>query len=287
MHMGIARTALIAWLDARVHEGRFVLRIEDIDGPRVVEGSAASILRDLEWLGLDWDGPIEFQSSRSELYQRALADLETKGLVYPCTCSRKEIRAASAPHGPSDEGPRYPGTCRGGARPKPNRQAAYRFRTPKGRVIEQLDRRLGPIGQDVEASVGDFVLRRSDGLWAYQLAVTVDDYLQGVTCIVRGEDLAASTPRQLLLRGALYSDAPALETLHVPLVIGNDGRRLATRDGAAAVAETRADGARPAAVVGQLAATLGLASAGDERTPRELLEAWAERLEDSTSQPAG
>jgi glutamyl-tRNA synthetase len=277
MHLGLAQTALAAWLDARAQGGRIVLRMEDVDTGRVVPGSEASLVEDLTWLGLDFDGPIVRQTARSDAYAAALEQLAREGRVFSCTCSRREIREASAPHGPSDEGPRYPGTCREGARPKPGRRPALRFRTAPGDVVRHWDRRLGHLDQDVHSEVGDFVLRRSDGLWAYQLAVTVDDLAQGVTCVVRGEDLARSTARQLVLRRTLDPEAPALDTLHVPLVLGPDGRRLAKRDGSASVGEARAAGVSPERVVGRLAAALGLLERPEPVRAEELIPAWRRR----------
>lgn len=284
MHAGIAQTALAAWLDARAHDGRLLLRIEDIDRPRVMEGAEEGILRDLEWLGLTWDGPVLRQSERDEAYRAALDALERQGRIFPCTCSRKEVRAAaargepgeaSAPHGP--DGPRYPGTCRNHFRPRPGRTPALRLRTEPGDRVAHTDRRLGLIDQDVHWSVGDFVLRRADGLWAYQLAVTVDDLGTGVSSVVRGEDLFGSTPRQLWLRSLLDPGAPPPTTLHTPLVIGPDGRRLAKRDGATAVAGRRAEGTPAEVVVGELAAGLGLLDTPEPVRPEALIDRWAER----------
>ncbi len=192
MHPGHARTALVTWLQARKHGGRIVMRIEDIDRPRVVPGSADAICRDHEWLGLDWDeGPV-FQSSHDEAYERALRRLEAAGMVYPCTCSRKEIAAiASAPHG--DDGLRYPGTCRSGVT-QPGKLPAFRFvfEDPSPGFEDAL------CGTYPEGRTGgDFVLRRADGIWAYQLAVVVDDAEAGISEVIRGEDLLSSTPRQI------------------------------------------------------------------------------------------
>ncbi|MEM7679161.1 MAG: glutamate--tRNA ligase family protein, partial [Myxococcota bacterium] len=257
--------------------------IEDIDQTRCKPEAENEILRDLRWLGLDWDagpdraahqGPFR-QSERTPLYRSALASLTTMGRVYPCTCSRKEIAlAASAPHGPADEGPRYPETCRNVARPKPGRHPAMRLQTRETDVIEHRDRRLGDLGQNVHAVVGDFVIRRSDEHWAYQLAVSVDDALQDVTDVVRGDDLAGSTARQLLLRRILYPERPPLRTLHVPLMTDESGRRLAKRTGGHTIAGLRAEGATPAKIIGQLAASVGLNPGGHPKEPTDLLTAW-------------
>lgn len=275
MHLGVARTSLAAWLDARKAGGQILLRIEDIDAPRTVPGAAEGLMEDLHWLGLDWDGPPTWQSQRSTHYEAAIATLREKGRVYGCTCSRKEIAlASSAPHGASDEGPRYPGTCRGGPT-KPGRPEALRLRTEPG--IDSVafeDLVFGPQREDVHASASDFVLRRSDGLWAYQLAVTVDDLLQGVTRVVRGSDLLASTGRQILLRRLLRPAEERLETLHVPLVLGPDGKRLAKRDRAASIAALRAQGMAPERVVGILAASLGLVPADQSISAAALIEMW-------------
>ena len=215
------------------------------------------------------------QSERTDRYLAALDVLGQQGRTFLCTCSRKEIAlTASAPHGPSDEGPRYPGTCRDAFRPRPGRNPAVRLRTELGDVITHHDRALGALDQDVHAAVGDFILRRTDGLWAYQLAVTVDDLAQGVTTIIRGADLAGSTPRQLLLRRLLDADAGPVDTLHVPLMLGEDGQRLAKRSGSTTVAAHREAGRRPEAIIGELAAGLGLVPEGVEVSAEELVEAW-------------
>ncbi len=282
IHQGIARTSLGAWLDARSIGGRLILRIEDVDTVRTVSGAADAIRRDYEWLGLDWDegpdiggpsGPY-VQSERAEHYRRALEQLSARGRTFECSCSRKEVLAASAPHGPGDEGPIYPGTCRSGARVRPGRTPAIRFRTEDDDVVEIVDRLRGVVRQNVAKTVGDFILRRSDGLWAYQLAVTVDDLRQGVTTVVRGSDLLSSSPRQSLLRSLFDPTAVPLEFVHLPLVLGAHGARLSKRDGAVPIARMREAGWRPEVVVGRLAHSLDLVE--DDRPVRasELLDAW-------------
>ena len=251
MHLGHARTALVTWLRARKLRGRIVMRIEDIDRPRIVPGAADQICRDHEWLGLDWDeGPI-LQSSRDEAYERALARLEEMGLLYPCTCSRKEIaEIASAPHG--DDGLRYPGTCRGGVS-RPGRAAAIRFRfdDPSPGFEDLLH------GQFPEGEVGgDFVLRRADGIWAYQLAVVVDDAEMAMTEVIRGEDLLSSTPRQIALYEALGYRLPGFA--HLGLVLDESGTRLSKRHGGTAIEELRQAGRSSEFVIGMLACSLGL-----------------------------
>lgn len=280
LHLGIARTLLAGWLDARANDGTLRLRIEDIDRPRVVPGAADALMRELEWLGLGWDGPVVWQSERDAAYTAALDHLAAIGRSFPCTCSRKEIAqvsAPSAPHGPADDGPRYPGTCRDPAHRRADRPAAIRFATRPTDRVRHLDLAYGLVEQDVHAAVGDFVIRRSDGLWAYQLAVTVDDLAQGVTRVVRGADLLSSTPRQLVLRAALDAAAPPLETLHVPLVRSADGRRLAKRDGDAGVGSRRARGESAAALRGLLGASLGLLDRAEPAEAHELIAAWRTR----------
>ncbi|MFN8542958.1 MAG: tRNA glutamyl-Q(34) synthetase GluQRS [Candidatus Binatia bacterium] len=265
LHLGSAATALVAWLSARAAGGRLVLRVEDLDPPRVVAGAEARQLDDLRWLGLDWDegpdvgGPHApyRQSERAAHYAAAIAALERRGLVYRCDCSRADVaRVASAPHA-GEEGPRYPGTCRtrdpGATAWK--RPPALRLRVPDETVTVE-DALHGPLRENVWRSAGDFVLRRGDGVFAYQLAVVVDDLAMGITEVVRGHDLLGSTPRQVLLARLLGGTPPAVA--HVPLVLSTDGTRLAKRSGMVLVRERRAAGATPAEVVGEIARTLGL-----------------------------
>ncbi|MET0397598.1 MAG: tRNA glutamyl-Q(34) synthetase GluQRS [Longimicrobiaceae bacterium] len=283
LHLGNARTALLAWLHARAAGGRFVMRVEDLDRARVRPGYMQAQLDDLRWLGLDWDegpdvgGPHApyLQSERQADYTAAVARLEAAGLLYPCFCSRREIAAAaSAPHGPADEGPRYPGRCR--ERPPgpagAGGTAALRFRVAPGRVGFR-DLLQGDAAFDPEAETGDFVVRRKDGVAAYQLAVVVDDAAMGITHVVRGADLLPSTARQLLLYRALGLHPP--EFLHVPLMLGADGERLAKRHGAVSLAELREAGAAPARVAGWLASTCGLAAPGEEVEAPELVSRFA------------
>jgi glutamyl-tRNA synthetase len=286
LHLGNARTALLSWLAARAGGGRYLMRVEDLDGPRVRPGLEGRILDELRWLGLDWDegpdvggpaGPYR-QSERLSRYDAALAALRRSGLAYPCFCSRAEIAAASqAPHGPSDEGPRYPGTCRALTAAEAQRRAearrpAWRFRVPQGEVTFD-DGVHGVRRHDVERETGDFVVARADGIPAYQLAVVVDDAAMGVTDVVRGDDLLSSTARQILLFQALGLPVPRFA--HVPLVVGDDGARLAKRHGALSLGELRARGVAPEAVVGLLASLAGLAPRGARLAPRALVDGFS------------
>lgn len=215
LHAGSLVAALASWLDARAHDGRWLLRIEDVDKPRAVDGADRVIMQQLQALGLHWQGEVLWQSRRDAIYQEALETLQADGLVYGCGCTRREIADSARPGLAGIDGERpYPGTCRHGL--APGRQArAWRLRVPDG-VESFLDRWLGPQSQDVARAVGDFVLRRADGLWAYQLAVVVDDAAQGITDIVRGADLLGSTARQRVLARCLGLPLPRV--MHVPLV---------------------------------------------------------------------
>jgi glutamyl-tRNA synthetase len=250
-----------------------LLRIEDLDRARCRPEHEADLLFDLEYLGLTWDGPVLRQSERGGVYAEALARLQDQGRLYPCFCSRAEIaRAASAPHGLPDEGPRYPGTCRDlGASEREararTRRPALRF-VPRPGVTRFDDLLHGPTEQDVASVVGDFVVRRNDGVASYQLAVVVDDAASGVTHVLRGDDLLTSTPRQIQLQEALGLPRPAYA--HVPLLLGEDGKRLAKREGAFAVTDLRRAGVPAEKVIGLLALWSGL---GDGRpvAARELV----------------
>ncbi|HEX2080848.1 MAG TPA: tRNA glutamyl-Q(34) synthetase GluQRS [Longimicrobium sp.] len=277
LHVGNARTALLAWLHARAAGGAFVMRVEDLDVGRVRPGIMERQLDELRWLGLDWDegpdagGPCApyVQSARQGLYDHALRRLAERGLLFACTCSRRDIaQAASAPHA-GEEGPRYPGTCRERlADPAvPSLLAhgrgafALRMRVEPEAVCF-ADGVMGDCCFDPAAEGGDFVVRRRDGAAAYQLAVVVDDAAMRITHVVRGADLLASTARQILLYRALDLPIPAF--LHVPLMLGADGERLAKRHGAVSLGELREAGAPPERVAGWLAATCGLAETGEE-----------------------
>ncbi|HET7269645.1 MAG TPA: tRNA glutamyl-Q(34) synthetase GluQRS [Rubrobacter sp.] len=267
LHLGNLRTALLAWLFARSAGARFMVRVEDLDRSRVRPGVEEEQLADLRAIGLDWDGPVVRQSDRMGLYKEAIVRLGDRDLLYPCYCTRAEIRAAaSAPHGISTAD-RYPGTCREltrierAEREAAGRPPALRVRSEDVRVMFE-DRLLGRF----EELVDDFVVRRNDGTPAYQLAVVVDDAAQGIGEVVRGADLADSTPRQILLARLLALPEPTYA--HVPLVLGPDGQRLAKRHGSVTLSE-RDEG--PESVRAWMARSLGLAEAGEMPTVKELL----------------
>lgn len=240
LHAGSLVAALASYLDARAHQGEWLLRIEDIDGPRCISGADQAILHQLQQCGLQWDGDVIYQSHRSQLYQQALDRLIAQGLVYPCGCTRKEIEESQALLGLNLERHKaavYPGTCRNGLHGKSAR--AWRFNVQKWSAlrgspwVNWTDRRLGEQTQNVQAEVGDFVLKRADGLWAYQLAVVVDDASQHISHVVRGEDLTDNTARQCLLQEALGLQHP--HYLHTPLVLGINGEKLSKQNAAKAL----------------------------------------------------
>jgi glutamyl-tRNA synthetase len=267
LHLGSAACALVAWAWARSSGGAFVLRVEDIDTPRVKAGVESRQLEDLRWLGLDWDEGPDIggahapyrQSERLARYDAALESLASRGLTYYCDCSRADIaRVASAPH-EGDEGPRYPGTCRElGLRERAFKRApAIRLKVPDGDV--QVDDLLqGSFTENVGRRVGDFVLRRGDSVYAYQLAVVVDDVAMGITDVVRGADLLGSTARQILLAELLGATPPRYA--HHAMVMSEHGGRMAKRGGGETLHTEREAGAPAGAVVAALAAALGLAS---------------------------
>ncbi|MBG9386540.1 tRNA glutamyl-Q(34) synthetase GluQRS [Caenimonas aquaedulcis] len=265
LHSGSLVAALASWLDARAQSGCWLVRIEDVDTPRCVPGAAEHILRQLADCGLHADEPPLWQSRRGASYETALQQLTAQGRAYPCACSRKDIEAALAAMGHPHQRHAelvYPGTCRDGLQGKPAR--AWRFRVEPG-LLAWRDRRLGAQHQDVEREVGDFILKRADGLWAYQLAVVVDDAAQGITHVVRGEDLADNTARQIQLQRALGFATPAY--LHTPLVLGANGEKLSKQNGAQAV-----DTSDPMTVLSAAAAALGLAAHAGPRA--DALAAW-------------
>jgi glutamyl-Q tRNA(Asp) synthetase len=256
LHAGSLVAALASWLDARAHGGQWRLRIEDVDTPRCVAGAGEAILQQLAQCGLHPDGEVLWQSQRGPVYQQALDALIDQGLAYPCGCSRKDIEAAQALPTARHKAQVYPGTCRHGLQGKPAR--AWRLNVQAVRQAHGLapltrwhDRRLGEQAEDVAQEVGDFVLRRADGLWAYQLAVVVDDAAQGITDVVRGQDLADNTARQIVLQHALGLPTPRY--LHTPLVLGPNGEKLSKQNGAAPL-----DLGEPLAALNQAAQALGL-----------------------------
>jgi glutamyl-tRNA synthetase len=265
LHLGSAACALVAWAWTRSQHGTFVVRVEDIDTPRVKAGVESKQLEDLRWLGLDWDeGPDVGgahapyrQSERLARYDEALDSLARRGLTYYCDCSRADIaKVASAPH-EGDEGPRYPGTCRElGMRERTwKRSPAVRLRVPD-RDIEVNDLLQGSFKENVSQRVGDFVLRRGDGVYAYQLAVVVDDLAMGISDVVRGADLLGSTARQILLADLLGGTPPRYA--HHAMVLAEDGGRMAKRGGGSTLHDARSSGAEASAVVSVLASALGL-----------------------------
>lgn len=267
LHLGGAWTALASWALARAGGGKTVLRVEDIDTPRVVRASSSRIAEDLDWLGLDWDeGPAAggshapyTQSERASVYDEKLAKLAAAGLTYPCDCSRAEIsRVASAPH--TGEELVYPGICRDLSPDREmKRLPAVRLRVPDSATVAFDDLVRGPIQQDVHASVGDFVLRRGDGVYAYQLVVAVDDAAMRISHVIRADDLLASTARQLLLLRLLDTPAAHLPSYaHVPMVLAADGDRLAKRLGSATIRALRDRGLDAPIILGHLAHGLGL-----------------------------
>lgn len=283
LHAGSLVAALASWLDARAHGGVWLVRIEDVDTPRCVPGADRAIVQQLAVCALQPDEPVVWQSQRQALYAQALQQLRARGWAYPCACTRHDIEAAWAARGVLRQRHTalpYPGTCRpeaGGLRGRPAR--AWRLHV--GRVIAELglpvplcwhDRRLGLQTQDVQAAVGDFVLQRADGLWAYQLAVVVDDAAQGITDVVRGEDLADNTPRQIVLQHAL--GVPTPRYLHTPLVRGANGEKLSKQNGAQAI-----DLRDPLAALAAAAAVLALPAPASTlpASLRRWTEAWAQR----------
>lgn len=299
LHAGSLVAALASWLDARAHGGQWLVRIEDVDTPRCQPGAADFILHQLATCGLVSDGPVWVQSQRSAAYAQALARLQAAGLAYACACTRKDIDQALQASGqtrPRHAELRYPGTCRQGTGDRPGR--AWRLLTSPGpdgqprscEFSEQKrpsaldgeaqkapffddqtwhwhDRLAGWQQQNVEQQVGDFVLRRADGLWAYQLAVVVDDAAQGITHTVRGADLADNTPRQILLQHALGLPHPVY--LHTPLVLGANGEKLSKQNGAAAL-----DLSHPLTALNAAAQALGLPAQPLETPLGDALGVW-------------
>ena len=277
MHLGNIFSALMAWLSVRSQGGRMVLRIEDLDtrcqNPRWSE----LFIEDLRWLGLDWDEGPFYQRDRTALYEEALDRLAASELTYPCFCTRAELHAASAPHA-CDGTPIYAGTCRGLSPAEIARRAAVRppatrLRVPgvedDSDVVEFVDRVYGAQCEALAAECGDFLIRRSDGIFAYQLAVVVDDAAMGVTEVVRGNDLLSSTPRQIYLQNLLGYPHP--HYAHVPLLVAADGRRLSKRDHDCGMDELRERFGSPAALLGYIAHLAGIAPDAEPRSAEELI----------------
>jgi glutamyl-queuosine tRNA(Asp) synthetase len=252
LHLGNLRTALASWLSARASGGRWIIRMEDVDGPRCRRELGEAQLRELAALGLDSDAPVRWQSGRGDRYRQALERLHGAGRLYPCACSRKDLRVmASAPHGEDGLRP-YPGRCR--ARAWEGFDRALRFRLPEGKVAWE-DRLLGPQQDDPAGLTGDPLLFRRDGCFAYHLAVVVDDGDQGVTEVVRGGDLRPVTATQICLQEALGFPRPAYG--HLGMVVGSGGGRLGKREGALGLEALAAEGIRPEEVLGWLGWSLG------------------------------
>lgn len=267
LHLGNLRTALLAWLHARLQNGRFLLRMEDLDTPRVVTGSAEKLLRDLEWLGIDWDGEVIYQSDRLESYQSVLDSLTQQNLVYPCYCSRKDIQqAASAPHGQLGV---YPGTC-----------AHLSAQQRKENQVNKNPAIRLRVSDALQETCGDFVVKRADNLFAYQLAVVVDDLEQGVTEVVRGADLQSSTARQLYLAQLLAPESTPIRYLHAPLLYDQSGQRMSKRDGSQSGEEWRNKGGSADSLVTHLAHGLDLISSLEPVSAQTLLSSLTlEQLE--------
>jgi glutamyl-Q tRNA(Asp) synthetase len=287
LHAGSLVAALASWLDARAMNGRWLVRIEDVDTPRCVAGADQVILAQLAACGLHADEPVVWQSQRSEAYQAALQQLSQRGLAFPCGCSRRDIEAAwrasgqvRMRHGELV----YPGTCRHGLQGKTARAQRLRCTHADGSdvVIAWADRRLGAQTQDITQTIGDFVLQRADGLWAYQLAVVVDDAAQGITHVVRGVDIADSTARQIHLQRQLGLPTP--QYLHTPLVLAADGQKLSKQNGARAF-----DVRDPLAALRAAGAVLGIEAHGV--TVADWLacavQCWAAKFVPPLSAPSG
>ena len=277
MHLGNAFSTLMAWLAARSAGGRMILRIEDLDTRARDRAVADTLMRDLEWLGLDWDEGPYWQSERGDVYAEAIGRLDAMGLVYPCFCSRAELHAATAPHA-SDGTPIYQGTCRGlsqeevavrsAVRPPATRLVVPASDDPAGTIAFD-DLAFGHVEENLALECGDFLVRRSDGVVAYQLAVAVDDGLMGVTQVVRGCDLLGSVARQMYVQRLLGLPSPGFG--HVPLLVAADGRRLSKRDRDLDLGVIRKRGVRPERVVGALAAAVGLVRPGEELAASDLI----------------
>lgn len=264
MHLGNVFAALLSWLSARSRGGRWLLRIEDLDPGRSRQSYADLLMDDLEWLGLTWDGEPVYQSQRSDIYNDYFLELQRQGLTYPCYCTRADLLATQAPH-ESDGRVVYPGTCR--QRPAQNGPAAVRLMVPD-ETVTFTDGHYGTQSVNLARQVGDFIIRRRDGAWAYQLAVVVDDALMGVTEVVRGRDLLLSSPQQIFVARLLGLSSPVFA--HFPLLCNTSGQRLSKRDRSLDMEALRSQH-QPADIIGMLARVAGLTSESGPLTPDELL----------------
>ncbi len=291
LHLGNLMCALLAWLSAKKQGGKILLRVEDLDAARCpfMGENTKYMLDDLAWLGLEFDGEVLYQSRRAEVYQHYFAELQEKGLIYPCYCSRAELHATTAPH-LSDNTPIYDRRCllraERGELPPEGRKPAWRVKVPDAELAF-ADGLRGEYRENLLRDCSDFVVRRADGVFAYQLAVVVDDALSGVTEVVRGGDLLFSTPRQIYLQQTLGFDTPAY--YHIPLLTDAAGRRLSKRDGDGCMESVRAKYKDAAPVLGALAAALGLLPKPEAVTLSELLPLFAvEKLpRDTVKLPEG
>ena len=271
MHFGNVFSACMSWLSARSQGAGFIVRLEDIDERCRVPRNSQLLLEDLAWLGIDWDEEPLHQVGREDIYRETLESIAEQALVYPCFCSRADLHSASAPHA-SDGTPIYQGTCKGLdaaaiAAKRVLKEPAWRVEVPD-ETISFTDAHLGPYSQNLADQCGDFVLLRSDGAYAYQLVVVVDDYLSGVTEVVRGDDLIGSTPRQIWLHRLLRHPQPTYA--HHPVLLSPDGKRLSKRDKSLDMGYMR-DRMTPEEMVGKVAAIAGLVEDEEPCTLQELI----------------
>jgi len=269
MHLGNVFSALLSWLSAKSQGGQWLLRIEDIDPGRSRQAYADLLMSDLEWLGLSWDGEPVYQSQRSDIYEHYFQMLKAQGMTYPCYCTRADLLATQAPH-ESDGRVVYPGTCRH-LPPQPGKPAATRLIVPDS-DISFVDGHYGAQSVNLAHQVGDFIIRRKDGAWAYQLAVVIDDALMGVTEVVRGCDLLLSSPQQMYVAQLLGFTSP--QFIHLPLLCNAQGQRLSKRDGGLDMASLRQSYTAPE-IIGKLAQIAGLQSTPDPVTPEDLLASFS------------
>lgn len=265
MHLGNVFSALLSWLSAKSQGGEWLLRIEDIDPGRSRQAYADLLMGDLEWLGLPWDGAPVYQSQRSDLYEHYYEQLRRQGLTYPCYCTRADLLATQAPH-ESDGRVVYKGTCRR-LPPRPGRPAATRLTVPDESIVFH-DGHYGTREVNLARQVGDFIIRRKDGAWAYQLAVVVDDALTGVTEVARGRDLLLSSPQQMYIARLLSLPSPSF--VHLPLLCNASGQRLSKRDGGLDMGSLR-QRHTAAEIIGRLACLAGLRTDPSPATPAELV----------------